>query len=79
LCCNRTKRKRDDIGKADINTMGDKPKNRKRKKKNTELKNFYRFQIRDDKMKQLDVLRKKFEEDKERVTKMKEARKFNPF
>jgi ribosomal RNA-processing protein 7 len=59
--------------------MGDKPKNRKRKKKNTELKNFYRFQIRDDKMKQLDVLRKKFEEDKERVIKMKEARKFNPF
>ncbi len=49
------------------------------KKKDTELKNFYRFQIRDDKMKQLDTLRKKFEEDKERVAKMKDARKFKPF
>lgn len=51
----------------------------RKKKKNTELKNFYRYQVREEKMKQLDMLRKKFDEDKERITKMKEARKFNPF
>jgi hypothetical protein len=30
-------------------------------------------------MKQLDQLRKKFEEDKEKVARMKANRKFNPF
>ncbi len=54
-------------------------RNRGLKKKNTELKNFYRFQIREDKMKQLDTLRKRFDEDRERVAKMKDARKFKPF
>lgn len=74
-CRSKRKRDADDSDKPDPQKM----KNRKRKKKGTELKNFYRFQIREEKMKQLDVLRKKFEEDKDRVSKMKEARKFNPF
>jgi ribosomal RNA-processing protein 7 len=51
----------------------------KKKKKDTELKNFYRFQVREEKMKQLDQLRKKFEEDKKKVERMKATRKFNPF
>ena len=79
----KSKRKRDQFEeKTTLNgATGDKQaKSRKRsKKKHTELKNFYRFQIREDKMKQLDALRKKFDEDKERVNRMKEARKFNPF
>lgn len=56
-----------------------KAKNQKKKKKGTELKNFYRFQIREEKMKQLDQLRKKFDEDKKKVERMKATRKFNPF
>lgn len=56
-----------------------KAKNLKKKKKDTELKNFYRFQIREEKMKQLDQLRKKFDEDKKKVERMKATRKFNPF
>ena len=41
--------------------------------------NFYRFQIREEKVKKLDVLRKKFEEDKEKIAAMKAQRKFKPF
>jgi ribosomal RNA-processing protein 7 len=48
-------------------------------KKQTELKGFYRFQITEEKMRDLESLRKKFAEDKERVAKMKEQRKFKPF
>jgi ribosomal RNA-processing protein 7 len=48
-------------------------------KKQTELKGFYRFQIKEEKMRDLESLRKKFAEDKERVAKMKEQRKFKPF
>ena len=46
-------------------------RSRNKKKKPKELKNFYRFQIKDTKIKQLDELRKKFEEDKMKVSKMK--------
>jgi ribosomal RNA-processing protein 7 len=56
------------------------PRSRKVKvKKQTELKGFYRFQIKEEKMRDLESLRKKFAEDKERVAKMKEQRKFKPF
>jgi len=55
------------------------PRARKQSKKTTELKNFYRFQIKEEKIKDLDNLRKKFAEDRERVAKMKEQRKFKPF
>ena len=44
-----------------------------------ELQNFYRFQMREQKRNQLAELRKRFEEDKLQVAKMKEARKFKPF
>lgn len=64
----------------DTNTRrGGAPRARKQTKKNTELKNFYRFQIKEEKIKDLDNLRKKFAEDRERVAKMKEQRKFKPF
>jgi ribosomal RNA-processing protein 7 len=56
------------------------PRSRKVKvKKQTELKGFYRFQIKEEKMRDLESLRKKFAEDKERVAKMKDQRKFKPF
>lgn len=48
-----------------------------RKKK--ELCNFYTFQIRESKMKHLAGLRQKFEEDKKKITALKQARKFKPF
>jgi ribosomal RNA-processing protein 7 len=52
---------------------------RPRKKKEMELTNFYRFQVREAKRDQLAKLREKFEADKEKVQRMKEARQFKPF
>lgn len=49
-----------------------------RKRKKTELVDFYRFQMKETKMKQLQELRRKFEVDKEKIQKMKLARKFKP-
>jgi ribosomal RNA-processing protein 7 len=55
--------------------------NRKRqqKKKNSQLENFYRFQMRETKRTQLLQLRDKFEDDKQRIQKLKASRKFRPF
>jgi ribosomal RNA-processing protein 7 len=55
--------------------------NRKRqqKKKNSQLENFYRFQMRESKREQLLSLREKFEDDKVRIQKLKASRKFRPF
>jgi ribosomal RNA-processing protein 7 len=50
-----------------------------KKKKKGELKNFYRFQIREGKRNQLMELREKFTKDKEKIDKMKGQRKFMPF
>lgn len=57
----------------------DDSKNKAKKKKTGELKNFYAFQKKEEKMKQLDLLRQRIEENKERLQKMKAQRKFNPF
>jgi len=51
---------------------------KKKKKKTMELQNFYRHQIREEKKDQLAELRKRFEEDKARIAKLKETRKFKP-
>jgi ribosomal RNA-processing protein 7 len=79
---NKSKRKRPE-NDLDENTSARKAntasRSRNKKKKPKELKNFYRFQIKEAKVKQLDDLRKKFEEDKVKVSKMKEDRKFKPF
>ena len=48
-------------------------------KKTKELKNFYRFQMREEKQSKLAELRKKFEDDKQRVARMKANRSFKPF
>ena len=52
---------------------------KKKRKKDQELKNFYRHQIREEKQDQLAELRARFEEDKARIAKLKDARKFSPF
>lgn len=70
------KRKRGDENKR---AGAEQPRNREKKKKDKELKNFYTFQIKEQKIEKLELLRKKFEEDKERVAAMKAARKFKPF
>jgi len=54
-------------------------KNGKKKKKKSELKNFYTFQMKDEKLNRIQELRRKFEEDKKKITKMKMERKFRPF
>lgn len=48
-------------------------------KKEKELKNFYRFQMREEKRETLQSLREQFEKDKEQVAKMKIERGFKPF
>ncbi|KAK3859689.1 hypothetical protein Pcinc_014775 [Petrolisthes cinctipes] len=55
-----------------------KSKKRKNKKKQ-ELVNFYAFQTRQARMDNLAQLRKKFDEDKKRITQMKASRKFRPY
>ncbi|KAI8991580.1 ribosomal RNA-processing protein 7-domain-containing protein [Mycotypha africana] len=49
------------------------------KQKKKELVNFYRFQMREQKQKELKDLRRKFEEDKEKIARLKQSRKFKPY
>jgi len=74
----RNKRKKSNAdGKS-----GGKEKGRKRTKKDRaseELKNFYRFQVREQKRDGLVSLREKFAKDQEKIAALKAARKFNPF
>lgn len=62
-----------------ISKRGSGPVRERKKKKQYDLKNFYRFQIKEQKVQELSMLRKKFEEDKARVAKMKLSRAFKPF
>uniref|UniRef100_G3MRL5 RRM domain-containing protein n=1 Tax=Amblyomma maculatum TaxID=34609 RepID=G3MRL5_AMBMU len=50
----------------------------KKKRSQKELVNFYTFQIRESKMERIAELRKKFEEDKRRISLMKASRRFRP-
>lgn len=52
---------------------------KKKRKGAGSLPDFYRFQMRESRREQLVNLRAKFEQDKARVAKMKENRKFRPF
>ncbi|CAF3315581.1 unnamed protein product [Rotaria socialis] len=51
----------------------------KRSNEKKELVNFYKFQMTDKKIDQLDQLKMKFELDKQRITQMRQQRKFKPF
>ncbi|KAG0167418.1 Ribosomal RNA-processing protein 7 A [Apophysomyces sp. BC1034] len=44
-----------------------------------ELFDFYRFQVREKKQNELIELRKRFEDDKQKIAKLKQSRKFKPF
>ncbi|CAO3637958.1 unnamed protein product [Cunninghamella blakesleeana] len=49
------------------------------KPKKKELVDFYRFQLREKKQNELLELRKRFEEDKRKIEKFKQSRKFKPY
>ncbi|XP_022305800.2 ribosomal RNA-processing protein 7 homolog A-like [Crassostrea virginica] len=51
----------------------------KKRQAEKELKNFYAFQMRETKRDKIAELRKKFEEDKQRISLMKASRKFRPY
>ncbi|XP_065916650.1 ribosomal RNA-processing protein 7 homolog A-like [Dysidea avara] len=51
----------------------------RQKRKKKELLNFYQFQLRETKRQQIAELRRKFEEDKQKVAEMKSKRKFKPY
>ena len=56
--------------------------NKRRKRKHTTPQtadDFYRFQIKQSKMQHIEELRKKFEQDKQRIALMKANRKFRPY
>lgn len=48
-------------------------------KKKKELVNFYSFQIRESKMKKIINLRRKFDQDKQKIEDIKKTRRFRPF
>ncbi|SPO25564.1 related to RRP7 - essential protein involved in rRNA processing and ribosome biogenesis [Ustilago trichophora] len=50
-----------------------------KRKKSTDLQDFYRFQLREKKREQLADLRAKFEADKAKVAQMKAGRRFKPY
>ena len=54
-------------------------KRERQKRQRKELVNFYTFQQRESKREHIAVLRKKFEEDKQKIQLMRAARKFKPF
>lgn len=51
----------------------------KRSSERKELTNFYKFQMTDKKIDQLQQLKMKFELDKQRILQMRQQRKFKPF
>jgi len=61
--------------KIDLATM----EHIKEKEKKLQKDNFYRFQRTDKKQHNIEELRKRFEEDKKRIEKMRQGRKFRPF
>ncbi|KAJ3158878.1 Ribosomal RNA-processing protein 7 [Geranomyces michiganensis] len=52
---------------------------KKLKPKKKELVDFYRFQLRENKRNQLADLRRKFEEDKQKIAALRASRRFNPY
>ncbi|KAG6544578.1 hypothetical protein Mapa_014000 [Marchantia paleacea] len=61
-----------------ISSLAAEEKSKKQSKKET-TDDFYRFQRRDARRNEVLELQKKFEEDKKRIAKMREARKFRPY
>jgi len=55
------------------------PSEKKKPNKAVNLEDFYKFQRREKREKQMEELRRKFEEDRIKVERAKQARKFKPF
>jgi ribosomal RNA-processing protein 7 len=72
--------KKSKVSNPDINQRSsNKLRRRNNNKKLVELTNFYRFQMRENRQNKLMDLRKKFEQDREKVALLKAQRKFKPF
>jgi ribosomal RNA-processing protein 7 len=78
LVTSTKKRKAPLLTKQDLEKQQRENEVKKPKKKEIVL-DFYQHQARENKREQLADLRRKFEEDKKKIEKMKETRKFNPF
>ncbi|KAI1795102.1 ribosomal RNA-processing protein 7-domain-containing protein [Ganoderma leucocontextum] len=66
-------------GAGDGAATGAGGKRHRKKKENKEKDAFYAFQIHEKKRKDVIDLKKKFEEDKEKIEKLKQSRKFKPY
>nr|XP_039267916.1 ribosomal RNA-processing protein 7 homolog A-like [Styela clava] len=66
------------IARTEANQLKAKAKEKMRRKRK-DLLNSYSYQIRESKREKIAELRKKFEEDKERVQQMRDSRRFRPF
>ena len=77
----RTLQKPDKDGWVMVTRKNPKPiqGKRHRQKRKKELLNFYQFQLRESKRQHIAELRRKFEEDKQKVAEMKSKRKFRPY
>jgi ribosomal RNA-processing protein 7 len=75
----KPEKRKPDVKKAENREEKGRGKKNRRKKKKVELTNFYSHQIKEDKMNNIRALREKFEEDKQKIAKMKQERKFRPF
>lgn len=71
-------RKKKDLGLEDESLLSA-AQRRKRKRGSLEATDFYRFQKRDEKLARLQELQSRFEDDKARLRKMREARLFKPY
>lgn len=74
----RNTRKKSNTDGKDASTKGRK-RSQKKHKGTIELKNFYRFQFREQKKETLLTLRESFAKDQEKIALLKEQRKFKPF
>jgi ribosomal RNA-processing protein 7 len=81
LVTSRTNKKRSKKSTSDSTKRGtgDVRNRDKKKPKNLELQDFYRFQIREKKVAKLTDLKKKFEEDRAKIAVLKAQRRFNPY
>ena len=50
-----------------------------KKKKSKEKKDFYRFQIREQKKQEMNSLLKRFKEDQDKIKDLKEKKRFKPY
>jgi len=74
----RNTRKKSNTDGKDASVKGRK-RSQKKHKGTIELKNFYRFQFREQKKETLLTLRESFAKDQEKIALLKEQRKFKPF